>query len=262
MMSARQTLMLFLLTLMACSVCESANRGKGEVKAIGKDLQSKIISLNPEYVFFSPQGRVSGKLPLVIYLHGAGGRGNDLRGPRNQAGALLRYMKKHIKKPFLLVAPQCLRTGKNGEKGTWQLEDLNCFLEDVKSNFAVDNERIYLLGNSMGGYGTWLWGGNNPEHFAAIAPISGGLGSSGPKGITSNLDEWAKNLAKIPVYAFVGGRDRCVPPDRSRQMINAIREAGGKKAKLKVFPKEGHGAGRKVYSSPELFEWMFRHKRN
>jgi dienelactone hydrolase len=66
--------------------------------------------------------------------------------------------------------------------------------------------------------------------------------------VTPDFDQWAASLAKIPVYAFVGALDTTVPPERSERMIAAIKKAGGKQAKLKVYPAEGHGAG--GWSSP------------
>ena len=113
----------------------------------------------------------------------------------------------------------------------------------------------------MGGYGSWMWGGNTPNHFAAIAPIVGGIGPNGPKDVTKDLDKWAKNLAKVPVYAYAGAKDRVVPAERSERMISAIRKAGGQLSKIKVFPNEGHGAKRLVLSSSEFYKWMFSQKR-
>ena len=113
----------------------------------------------------------------------------------------------------------------------------------------------------MGGYGSWTWGGHNPDNFAAIAPVSGGIGPGGPKAVTPELDKWAANLAKIPVYAFAGGKDRVVPAERSQRMIAAIQKAGGKSAKIKIYPEEGHGAGRLVFESQEFYDWIFSNKR-
>lgn len=80
--------------------------------------------------------------------------------------------------------------------------------------------------------------------------------------MTADFDQWARNLAKIPVYAFVGALDKTVPPERSERMIAAIQKAGGKKAKLKVYPEEGHGAGRVVVASAEYYEWIFSQHRD
>jgi predicted peptidase len=114
----------------------------------------------------------------------------------------------------------------------------------------------------MGGYGCWVWGGHHPEHFAAIAPIVGGIGRKGPKDVTPDLDQWAANLAKVPVYAFAGAKDRVVPAERSERMVAAIRKAGGTRAKIKIYPEEGHGASKTVFSSAEYFDWMFSQRRS
>ena len=97
--------------------------------------------------------------------------------------------------------------------------------------------RVYLTGNSMGGYGSWAWGGHSPKRLAAIAPVVGGIGPGGPKDVTPNLKNWAKNLAKVPVYAFAGGKDRVVPAERSERMVAEIRKAEGSRQKLKYFQR-------------------------
>lgn len=79
--------------------------------------------------------------------------------------------------------------------------------------------------------------------------------------MTPDLDAWAANLAKVPVYAFAGALDRVVPAERSERMIAAIRKAGGKKGRIRVFEKEGHGASRLVLSTKELYDWMFSQRR-
>jgi predicted peptidase len=168
---------------------------------------------------------------------------------------------RFAKEPCLFVAPQCLAIQVGGVKSTWISDDLNLLLAHLKKTLPMDEHRIYLTGNSMGGYGTWMWGAANPEHFAAIAPISGGIGQGGPKDVTPDLEKWAKNLATIPVFAFAGGKDRVVPADRSEKLVAAIQIAGGKKAKLKIYPDEGHNARTSVFASAEYFEWMFAQRR-
>ena len=166
---------------------------------------------------------------------------------------------KTKKKLCLVVAPQVSR--KNLQPGGWIPAHLNLFLRHLKTSLNLDDHRIYLTGNSMGGYGSWAWGGLHPEHFAAIAPVSGGIGPGGPKDVTTDLNKWAANLSKIPVFAFAGAKDRVVPAERSQRMINAIQKAGGKQARLKLYPEEGHGAGRKAFSDADFYEWMFSQKR-
>ena len=113
----------------------------------------------------------------------------------------------------------------------------------------------------MGGYGTFMWAGYRPRHFAAIAPMVGGIGPLGPKDVTKDLDLWGRNLAKLPMRAYYGRKDRVVPADRGDMIMKAIGKAGGKQAELIVFEDKGHDAGRVPYSQPEFFKWIFSHKR-
>jgi predicted peptidase len=248
--------------LMIAGVVGAFGQGlEPEVRSLGKELQAKTVFLNPEYLLFAPATKADAKLPLVIYLHGAGGVGNEIRKIKGQPLAVVEGIAKFEKGPCFVVAPQCLKVTPAG-RGTWTPEDLNVFLEHLRKSLPVDGKRIYLTGNSMGGYGCWVWGGHHPEHFAAVAPVVGGIGRGGPKEVTRNLDAWAANLAKVPVYAFAGGKDRVVPAERSERMVAAIRKAGGTKAKIKVYPGEGHNARQVVYTTAEFYDWMFSKKRD
>jgi predicted peptidase len=230
------------------------------VRTLDQKLQQKTRCLNPEYLVFLPKGSSNTKMPLLIYLHGAGGVGDDIKKVKGQSMRVWKGIVKFNKGSCIVVAPQCLKKTRKGKRGVWLAEDLNLLLQDLKANLPADSKRIYLTGNSMGGYGTWAWGAHNPEHFAAIAPVVGGIGPGGPKKVTPDLAKWAANLAKVPVYAFAGAKDKVVPAERSERMIAAIRKAGGKDAKLKIYPNEGHAAGRVVFSTSEFYDWMFSKK--
>ena len=230
------------------------------VGKLSNDLTEIAKSLNPEYLVFSPKQKLKNTVPLVIYLHGAGGVGDNIQKVRGQAGQVWKGIEKFKKNPCIVVAPQASKKAR--ENGGWIPNDLNILLGHLKNTLKVDEKRIYLTGNSMGGYGSWVWGGHYPEHFAAIAPVSGGIGPGGPKDVTPDLTKWAANLAKVPVFAFTGGKDRVVPSERSERMIAAIQKAGGKDAKIKIHPSEGHGAGRVVFGSAEFYQWMFSKKRH
>ena len=234
------------------------------VRTIPVELHSRIQCLNSEYLVFLPEEEDGSKFPLVIFLHGAGGVGDDIMQARvrGKPAEIWAGIHQFHKDPAIVVAPQCLKHDKNGARGIWTPEDLNLFLEHLKSTLAVDDRRIYLTGISMGGYGTWAWAAHDPQHFAAVAPIVGGIGREGPKAVTPEFDQWAGNLAQVTVYAFVGALDTTVPPERSERMISAIWKAGGREAKLKVYPDEGHGAGRAVVVDQEFYDWLFSHARD
>src|SRR5207237_1227270 len=115
--------------------------------------------------------------------------------------------------------------------------------------FRIDRKRIYLTGLSMGGYGTWVLLARKPELFAAGVPICGG-----------GHVEGAKKLAKIPIWAFHGDKDGAVPPERSREMIEAIEKAGGK-PKYTEYGGVGHDSWTRTYRDPKMHEWLFAQKK-
>jgi predicted peptidase len=223
--------------------------------------EDNLISLNPDYLIFAPNVKSSQPVPLLIYLHGSGGGFAPLERIGGQARALLSGIDKFGKGPCYVVVPQCFQKTKSGSKSTWGPADLNILLDELLKKFPIDPNRVYLTGNSMGGYGCWAWGGHSAERFAAIAPVVGGIGPGGPKDISPDITKWARNLAKVPVYAFAGGKDRVVPADRSEKMIAEIRKAGGKRAKIKIYPEGGHNVRLQVFNSKEFYNWMFSNYR-
>lgn len=253
---------LLLAAILALATPAVAEDDAPAVRTIAPERRFKIQFLNPEYLVYWPAGDTNAQLPLLIFLHGAGGVGDDINKIKGKPTEISNGIRKFNKGPALVVVPQCLKQDNKGERGIWTPEDLNIFLQHLKATLPVDDRRIYLTGISMGGYGTWAWAAHDPQHFAAIAPIVGGIGREGPKDVTPEFDQWATNLARIPVYAFVGAKDEKVPPERSERMIAAIQKAGGREAKLKVYPNEGHGAGRVVLAEQEFYDWIFSHKRD
>ena len=226
--------------------------------SLGED---NLISLNPDYLVFPPNVKSSQPVSLLIYLHGSGSGFAPLERIGGQARALLAGIDKFGKGPCYVVVPQCFQKTKTGAKSTWEPTDLNLLLDDLLEKFPIDPNRVYLTGNSMGGYGCWAWGGHSQKRFAAIAPVVGGIGPGGPKDISPEISKWASNLAHVPVYAFAGGQDRVVPADRSERMVAEIRKAGGKQARIKIYPEGGHNVRQQVYNSEEFYDWMFSHSR-
>jgi predicted peptidase len=249
-----------LLSLVLLPASLLAQNDAPTVRKLPEALQKQVQFLNSDYLVYAPSDSSDAKLPLLIFLHGAGGVGQDLQLIRGRPSDIWRGIAKFGKGPCLVVAPQCLKSA-NGERGIWTAEDLNVLLSHLKATLPVDERRIYLSGISMGGYGTWAWGAHDPQHFAAIAPIVGGIGREGAKAVTPDFDQWAASLAQIPIYAFVGALDTTVPPDRSERMVAAIIKAGSKQVKLKVYPDEGHGAARVVVADREYYDWLFAQKR-
>ena len=249
-----------LLALLLLATALHAKPFTRTVHTLPQDLHEQTISLNKDYLVFSSEGLdETAKHPLVIFLHGGGGKGTNI-AKKKSIPAIAPLIEEHIPESCFIVSPQCLPGG-NADKKVWQAADLNVLLKHLKATLPVDEKRIYLTGFSMGGFGSWMWGGSNPEHFAAVVPGSGGIGEGGPKDITPDLELWAKNLATVPLWAFHGAKDPVVPLDRSEMMIDAIKKHGGTQAKLTVFPELGHNSKKQTYSDPELVRWMFRQAR-
>ena len=212
------------------------------------DQKEMVVSHNThlKYLTFLPEGYDKDrKWPLLLFLHGAGERGNDLKklkvhGPPKLAGILNDF-------PFVVVAPQC------PEKKWWSsdetLIELEKLLKEIEAAYAIDSERIYLTGLSMGGFGTWHWACRHPERFAAIAPICGG----GPV-------EQAAHLKQVPVWAFHGAKDEVVAIAQSQAMIDAIEAVGGQ-VEFTVYPEAGHDSWTETYNNPKLYEWFLQQRK-
>ncbi len=204
---------------------------------IGID-QSESSMLAEDYLIYLPKDYDGQSWPLVVFLHGSGERGNDPTVLRGRGPFALVHSGAEL--PAIIVAPQCLL---NCE---WQPAVVTRFIEHVASTYHVDRERIYLIGYSMGGYGTWQTAAAHPQLFAAIVPICGG----------GDPDD-AMALAGIPVWAFHGAKDDAVPVTESERMVESIRAAGGQPS-LTIIPDAGHGICQSVCGRDDLWECLFQ----
>jgi len=182
------------------------------------------------------------RYPLILFLHGAGTRGDDLGMLENNP--FFKITEAYEDFPFLVAAPQCRANE------TWfdRFETLTAFAEHLALRHDVDPDRVYLMGASMGGYGTWQLAMSRPDLFAAIVPICGG-------GMYWN----AGRLKDVPVWAFHGAKDSAVFAEESVKMVDAVNRCGGN-AKLTVYPENGHNAWSDTYSNPEVFAWLLQHR--
>ena len=216
--------------------------------------QRKITrKIGADYLLFLPKdynARSTNRWPLMLFLHGAGERGSDLKkvavhGPP-------KVVKSRPDFPFIVVSPQC------PTDETWSDEVLLGLLDEVIKKHKVDTNRVYLTGLSMGGYGTWSLGLKYPERFAAIAPICGGgerihvLLSSRKK---------AAALKSLGVWAFHGAKDNVVPPEESERMVDALKKAGVREVELTVYPEAQHDSWTETYGNEKLYEWFLKHRR-
>jgi len=220
---------------------ESSSRA-GPLQSVHK--LNKKVDLTLDYLLYLPSGYESKSAwPLILFLHGAGERGDDIE--KVKENGLPELIEQGKAFPFIIVSPQCPA----GDAWVWKLKSLSKLIDEIAAQYKVDQDRIYVTGLSMGGFGTWALAAYNPERFAAIIPICGG------GELTS-----VPRLKRLPVWAFHGAKDDIVPIERSREMVDALTKAQGT-AKLTVYPELGHDSWTATYDNPEVYKWLLEQKR-
>lgn len=244
-----------------------------ELRYTGGDYRDQAFA----YRLLAPQNVQPGKkYPLVLFLHGAGERGDDNRIQLLYLPTWMSEADYRQRFPCYLLAPQCPKAkwwfdgkrafGKpkadesaaaDGAGKTVEPPPLSHELQAVSQMFAetmakhpIDADRVYLTGLSMGGFGSWALAAAEPERFAALAPICGG-----------GDVQSASALAKLPIWVVHGAADPVVPVARSQTMVEAIRKVGGN---LQYHELEGvgHDSWTPAYRDPDgLLKWMFEQRR-
>jgi predicted peptidase len=214
--------------------------------------------LSLPYVVYVPRNySADRRWPVILFLHGAGERGeNGL--PQTQVGIGTAIRMNPERFPCVVVMPQC-PAGKSWGAGipnfspdAPDIADLAlAALDETVRKYNGDPDRLYLTGLSMGGYGTWYIGSKHPGKFAALLPVCGG----------GRPAEMAPALKSIPIWAFHGDADTAVPVQRSREMVEAIKAAGGAAIKYTEYPGVAHNSWDRAYGDPDAITWLLSHKR-
>lgn len=221
-----------------------------EVATPGKQIESKMPDDAGDvgYLMYLPQEYDEDKekqWPLMLFLHGRG----ESYGPLSLVAKWgpPRFAQRGDDLPFILVSPQCPDDGKwSDDTRQAQLEKL---LDTVTKAYRVDQDRVYLTGLSMGGYGSWTLAARSADRFAAVVPVCGG-------GDIADADK----LKSLPIWVFHGDQDKAVPFSRSVEMVDAIRGAGGEKIRFTSLEHVGHNCWSSTYALPELYDWMLQQK--
>jgi predicted esterase len=216
---------------------------RGDLVAMSMGVQAKkSFSKEMKYLLYLPDGYMQDgeqRWPVIIFLHGAGERGDDLEIVKIHGPPKLVEAGK--KMPFIVASPQLAF-------GEWWSPDMVAWLtKELISNLKVDPERVYLTGLSMGGYGTWETASKYPELYAAIAPICG-------RGDPSST--W--KLRHIPTWIFHGAKDTVVPIKHSDDMNKALKKYGN--VKYTIYPETDHDSWTETYLNEELYRWFLSHK--
>ncbi|WP_163381538.1 dienelactone hydrolase family protein [Cyclobacterium sp. SYSU L10401] len=160
---------------------------------------------------------------------------------------LLAKSKNREKYPSFLFVPQCPPGSSWGVVPNLPVMDDLVFeaIKALETEFPIDETRRYVMGESLGGYGSWHFISTQPKMFAAAIPICGGGDPT-----------LANRIVEVPIWAFHGAKDRIVPVEGSRKMISAIKEAGGN-PRYTEFANEGHIISESFQKTEGLLDWVF-----
>jgi predicted esterase len=197
-----------------------------------------------QYLLYLPDGYLNDtikKWPLLMFLHGSGESGTELNKVKVHGPPKL--IEQGKKFPFIVVSPQAPpNTG-------WRAEILKAMLDDLKRKYRVDNDRVYLTGLSMGGFGTWDLSEKFPDEFAAIAPICGG-----------GDDSRVWKLRHMPVWCFHGAKDDVVLPAQSQKMVDALKKYNSN-VRFTLYPDANHNSWEPTYNNDSLYTWLLAQKK-
>ena len=204
----------------------------------GKDGDVKYV------VFLPPEYKGTKEFPVILFLHGAGSTGTD--GTKQIGGGLAKAIRdKKENFPFIVVFPQ-------SQKGGWKADTIEgaralAILDEVQKDYKTDKKHVYLTGLSMGGSGTWSIAAAHPERFAAVAPICGGAD------LTT-----ASKIKNLPIWCFIGDKDSAKLVENNRNMIKALKDAGGS-PRYDEYPGVPHNSWDRAYATEELYAWFLKH---
>jgi predicted peptidase len=216
------------------------------------------------YRLFRPEA--AGRLPLVVYLHGSGGQGDDnlkQLGLGNIFGTRVCLLPENQKAfPCYMLAPQSNRGWVRYDPAKLAKDEFEMvagpgqgvgmvlqIIDALRREFPIDDRRIYVMGQSMGGAGTWNIVASRPNFFAAAVPCCG----------SRSMDDGTASI-ETPVWNFHGDADQTVPISLSRERIAARRKAGGHPLSTE-YAGVDHNAWEWAFTEPQLLKWMFAQRR-
>lgn len=180
------------------------------------------------------------KVPVIVFLHGASLCGNNMQRVRRYG--LLHAIEKGRYYPCMVIAPQ-------NPGGSWNPEKILKILDWVESSYNVDTTRVYVIGMSLGGYGTLDFAGTYPERIAAAMALCGG----------STLKDLS-GLGKVPLWILHGTADRAVPVSQSKNVVKSMKASGNDKLlRYDWLPGASHGDLARILYLKQTYDWLFAH---
>lgn len=250
-----------LLTMLALAGCQPREQSPAGGQFLARTLEHE--GHHYRYSVFVPAGaRSRAPLPVVLFLHGSGERGDD--GHAQTTAGLGPWLRRNADRfPALVVMPQVPEGGEwTGVHARMALATL----EAASAEFGADRSRTYLTGMSMGGYGTWELALLAPHRFAALVPVCAGV--LAPRAVRPTLfvtpvagaaDPHAALVARlrhVPVWMFHGARDTVVPPDDTRR-VHLLATAAGADFRYTEYPDGTHNAWDAAYADAAMWDWLF-----
>ena len=246
---------LFLIALLVPVISFAQEREKILSPHIFKNTKSETLP----YRLFVPQNYDRKKsYPLVVYLHGGGGVGDDnLKQIQGGNGYLIDFFtqgESQTRYPAFVVAPQSngdgwIESALTHPNPTRQLKLVVELIDELRRTYSIDGRSLYVAGQSLGGFGTFAIVAEFPKLFAAGVPLCGGADESK-----------VVSIIKTPLWVFHGEKDQAVPVDSSRKIVAAIKKAGGN-VRYTEYAGEGHNIWLRVVKEPELLSWLFAQHR-
>lgn len=236
----------------AAALCAGCTTAGTEGHEAMKDIQTGFVPVRltvgatriAHSVYVPPDYDPSRKWPLILFLHGMGERGDD--GVVQTEVGIGKALREHPDRfPCIVAMPQCPKDSTWNTRG----DIVDAALDHAIKHYAIDPDRVYLTGLSMGGFGTWIHGASRTDVFAAFIPICGGGNASD-----------APALAKRPVWAFHGANDSVVNPQVSRTMVEAVTAAGGT-VKYTEYEGVDHNSWDATYGDPAVIAWLLEQRR-
>lgn len=256
-----------LITILFCSSAMTipAYAKKHDTGFLDREVTVKGVTYKYQ-VFIPEDWTPHQKWPVILFLHGAGERGDDgIQETDVGIGTALRTNRNDIK--AIVVMPQC-------RKNTWWVlppmdELAMAALQQSTKEFRGDPQRTYLTGISMGGFGAWHLAEKYPGKFAAMVVICGGirppqaaqnaipgLAAVTPPDSPKSYLAAASLVGKTPVWIFHGAADAIVPVTESQRMNDAMKQVGAE-VHYTEYPGVGHASWDRAFDDPKLFPWLF-----
>lgn len=193
------------------------------------------------FLLHKPENKENQIKPVILFLHGRSLSGSNLNKVK-QYGIIDDIVHRGRTVDAFVIAPQ-VPSGQS-----WSPDKLKVILDYVHANYLTDKRKVYVVGMSLGGYGTMDFVGTYPEEVSAAMALCGG----------GNV-KMAESLAKVPLWIMHGKNDAAVPHSESEKVYNAIQNCCETNlTRFSSFPTYGHGEFARVFYTKQMYEWLYQ----